>query len=164
MKYREHRPGPCPALGRFVVVASAIFLTMLGCAVMPISRPSPLADPIELRQSLDELDAAFGAQNNDTGEWTRTLVHQAVIDNGERLVYEYRWVMNGIKFADPSIVQYRVVFEHGHVVSYDVITPERETAASNQKKTSSKSKSGMDILCKDAIARQDQGGIFVHCE
>ena len=149
---------------RIAIVVSVILVVVSGCAVFPISRPSPIADPIKLRQSIQDLDASFEVQNNETGEWTRLLVHQAVIDNGERLVYEYRWVKTGLTIPDPSIFRYRVVVENGYVVSYDVLPPEHKAETSTKERASSASKPGMDILCKDAIARQDRGGIFVHCE
>ena len=100
-------------------------------------------------------DAHFAVRDNDLGHWVSLLVSAETSPEGQRAVYEYRWVRTA--GYEVPIRSYHLTFVNNTLVKFELEQPRVAQPSPAPHKQE------MDTMCKSAIARGNRGGIEVFC-
>lgn len=142
---------------------SAVFILFLltqACVSFPVPLEQ-VGDP-KLGISKSEADNYFSSRNNNTGNWHSLIGGKRLAEKGEETTYRYYWKPN-LPYFGGNVATWELIFIEDKLVSYSLITPRLPDQVIIKQGQSRKQNQEMDMLCKDAIARNDRGGIFVHC-
>ena len=100
-------------------------------------------------------DQHFEKRNNKTGSYKSYAINSELTSDGTRTVYRYDWVPQH-PYITATYWHYDLTFVNDALIKFeakDSARPAQPTGGNT----------GMGFLCKDAIARGDQGGIRTHC-
>lgn len=153
--------------GKAVIVIAQVsaILMIPGCAeftaLLPPSMPTQegyaeWAKQVPLGKDKAEADKHFAQRNNDTGRWKSSLISSELTNEGNRSVYRYGWKRNA-SYSDANVFYYDLTFIADRLIKFEWVNPEHSSQPL-------RGSLGMGFLCKDAIARGDEGGIRVHCQ
>ena len=143
---------------KWVALVISIFLTE-SC----ISYPTIISkESIVLGQSKEEIDHYFSKQKNDRGYWKGMFVKEKLVGGKVETTFNYKWQGTTFFVRSSGYVAHELTFLDNHLVSHALKAPPK-TKMSTSPSGSTQQKTEMDLLCKEAISRNDEGGIFVHC-
>lgn len=145
------------AIGMAFVVGFVLY----GC----ITSPTVTEKTIRLGMSKAEVEEYFAEQNNRTGQWKSVLVGQRNSEKGIESIFIYKWQSSseGYRHVVQEIPIYELIFRGDELVSYKQVGSLGRHKSSMSIGIGTQPKQGMSFMCKDAISRGDQGGIFVFC-
>ncbi len=159
----EARRSPLALRRSGAMLAGILILVVLsGCAELgPHSRPTQegkaeWAQQFPLGKDKAAADQHFEKRNNETGRWASAALSSELTNDGTRAVYRYYWVREPLH-REEYIWFYDLTFVNEMLIKFEAVNPmtlSRQGSGGN---------TGMGFLCKDAIARGDQGGIRTHC-
>ena len=143
------------------IISLAVLTLLTSCAIGPSpipENPNWIAEA-PFGQDKAALDSYF---NQLGGTTTSTSTGLSFNDNGAiEGVYVYKWMPSRLAYS-----RYKAVFIDGLLSSFSLIDHDQAKVVlfPGNNQNNKPQRQGMSFMCKDAITRNDQGGIMVHCK
>ncbi len=141
-------------------------MTLLGgCTLLPYSMPTQedvdrWLEQMPLGGTKRDTDQHFASRDNQTGRWESSLLNTELTEHGKRATYRYHWVTASSFYLSSDVYRYDLIFLEDRLIRFERAGV---TSSGGLQVESAPSTGKVNYLCKDAVARGDEGAIRTYC-